>query len=72
MKACEMAQQRNPATFDTLAAAYAEAGDFAQAVHWEERAIQLGGGDSAFYYDALERLELYRARKPYRMEPASP
>jgi tetratricopeptide (TPR) repeat protein len=71
-KACEMTQQRNPDTFDTLAAAYAEAGDFAQAVRCEEQAIQLGGGDPAFYYDARERLELYRAHKPYRMDPASP
>jgi tetratricopeptide (TPR) repeat protein len=49
---------------DTLAAAYAETGDFKQAVHWQERALQ----DARLANDASakRRLELYRHEKPYR------
>ncbi len=54
-----------PGTLDTLAAAYAEAGDFDAAVRWQARAIELLGDESA--RDRFRsRLELYRARKPYR------
>ena len=49
----------------TLAAAYAEVGEFDKAVEWEEKAIQL-------YANADDRkkgevrLKLYKDRKPYR------
>ena len=53
---------------DTLAAAYAEAGRFADAVAQQQQAISLlqkyGGGDAlAGFY---ERLDLYRKNQPYR------
>lgn len=59
----------NAAHLDTLAAAYAEAGDFAEAVRWQEKAL----ADPAFAkgenQDAQARLALYRARKAYRHAP---
>jgi tetratricopeptide (TPR) repeat protein len=49
-----------------LATAYAEAGDFADALRWQEKALedpQLKNDK-----DARRRLELYRDKKPYRQE----
>jgi tetratricopeptide (TPR) repeat protein len=51
---------------DTLAAAYAEAGDFDQAIKWQQRAIELNASDADFVKGGKERLELYRQHKPYR------
>jgi hypothetical protein len=48
---------------ETLAAACAEAGDFAAAVRWQEKALELHTGDPK---PARERLALYRQRRPYR------
>jgi hypothetical protein len=53
----------------TLAAAHAEAGDFASAVHWEEEVHKQYNalGDRASYDH--ERLALYKAGKPYHGRP---
>ena len=54
-----------PTILGTLAAAYAEAGDFDKAVEWQEKANKL-------YTDAddrkkgEDRLNLYKEKKPYR------
>ena len=40
-KACELTEWKNASYVSTLAAAYAETGDFASAVKWENRAIEL-------------------------------
>jgi tetratricopeptide (TPR) repeat protein len=50
---------------DTLAAAYAEAGDFTNAVKWEKQFIATPDLESALK-DAKKRLVLYEAGKPYR------
>ena len=39
--ACELTHWNNPECLDALAAAYAEAGDFASAVKWQTRAVEL-------------------------------
>jgi hypothetical protein len=62
--ACELTEWSNFAFVDTLAAAYAEAGDFESAVQWQEEAISLGGG--AYSQDFQKRLRLFKAGKPYR------
>lgn len=49
---------------DTLAAAYAEAGNFDEAVRWQERALEDPQLKSDA--DARRRLELYRKKQPYR------
>ena len=56
---------------DTLAAAYAEKGDFAKAREWQTKAIDLATDEKA-KQDCRSRLELYKQGKPYRMEPKSP
>ena len=67
-KACELTNYQNPVTLDTLAAAYAAAGNFDQAVATAQSAIE-----QAFTADnedlagqINERLELYQQKKPYR------
>jgi len=73
-RAVEYATQANELTswrvgnyLDTLAAAYAETGNFSEAVRWEQKSLE----DASFASSsggarARERLELYRAGKPYR------
>jgi tetratricopeptide (TPR) repeat protein len=63
-KACELTGWKNPRYLTTLAAAYAEAGDFASAVKSEEKAIELSREKSKGKLGPP--LELYKARKPYR------
>jgi RNA polymerase sigma factor (sigma-70 family) len=65
LRACALTHWSNPNQLDTLAAAYAEAGDFPGAVHWESRVLadpQLSSPDQAI---ARERLALYQAGQPY-------
>jgi tetratricopeptide (TPR) repeat protein len=66
-KACESTQWKAPAFLDTLAAAYAEVGQFDQAVEWQQKAL---AKPAAFSPEELKdyrrRLELYKAGKPYR------
>ena len=51
----------------TLAASYAELGDFDQAVKWEEAAMKLTADpDGEEMKGRKERLALYRDKKPYR------
>ena len=66
-RACELSQWANPDCLGTLAAAYAEAGEFERAIKWQTTAIEFATPD----YDivaAHSRLEFYIAGKPYREE----
>ena len=64
-KACELAEWKEPGLLDTLAAAYAEAGNFAAAVKWQTKAIAMDT-DSQEKAGFEERLKLYQSNKPYR------
>jgi tetratricopeptide (TPR) repeat protein len=64
-KACELTEWKEPGLIDTLAAAYAEAGDFDAAVKWQTRANPLFT-QAEEKTEGEQRLELYRAKKPYR------
>jgi tetratricopeptide (TPR) repeat protein len=70
-QACEITGHRMPAVLDTLAAAYAAAGRFAEAVSTAERALELAesAGQKELADDIRNRLELYRAGQPYRPPP---
>ena len=66
-RACELSQWAKPDCLGTLAAAYAEAGEFELAIKWQATAIEFATPD----YDivaAHSRLELYIAGKSYREE----
>jgi tetratricopeptide (TPR) repeat protein len=69
-QACRITKRQNTAMLDTLAAAYAEAGRFDEAVKTTEeiRARALSSHDPATADAAQQRLELYQAGKPYRDE----
>jgi tetratricopeptide (TPR) repeat protein len=60
----------DPASFDALAAAYAESGHFDRAVEAEKRALQLaqagGRRKQQRAREYAERLELYRSGRPFR------
>ncbi|MBC8355201.1 MAG: hypothetical protein H8E66_24770 [Planctomycetes bacterium] len=68
-KACDLTNWSSFAYVDTIAAAYAESGDFESAVDWQEEAIRLAG--ELVSDDFYERLELFQADKSYR-EGVSP
>jgi tetratricopeptide (TPR) repeat protein len=66
-KACQTTNYKHPSYLGALAAAYAECGDFEQAVDYAKKAIDLADGDEK---DRLEaQLKLYEEKKPFR-QPA--
>jgi tetratricopeptide (TPR) repeat protein len=67
-RACELTQHRDPASLATLDAAYAEAGRFDDAINSAQQVQELAAAthQPAWAEKAAQRLELYRAQKPYR------
>jgi tetratricopeptide (TPR) repeat protein len=65
-KACELTEWKDSEAIETLAAAHAEAGDFAKAIEYQTKAIDLAEQDDKSELQA--RLELYKSNKPYRQE----
>jgi tetratricopeptide (TPR) repeat protein len=78
-QACELTRWRDPDCLDTLAAAYAEVGDFAAAIKWQTQAIKLVrqnvpsllqqkainfGGRKGIGFE--DRLVFYKSKKPTR------
>lgn len=71
-QACELTHWGVEAWIDSLAAAYAETGDFDQAVKFQQQAIELLGTTEHGLYTPAEtkaRLELYKSGQPYRETP---
>ncbi len=68
-RASELIEQKHPVVLDTLAAAYAEAGEFAKAVETAELVLQMAvaAGQAEVAADVRQRLDLYKAGKPYRV-----
>ncbi len=64
-RASELTEWKDPKKLDTLAAAYAESGDFDAAVKWQTQAIALFREDKD-RTEGAARLKLYQARTPYR------
>jgi protein O-mannosyl-transferase len=67
-KACRLTDYKRPMFLGTLAAAYAEAGRFSEAVSTAEKAIALAEGTNQPELVTKNRqlLDLYRAGKPFR------
>jgi tetratricopeptide (TPR) repeat protein len=65
---CQATNYRQPRALDVLAAAFAEIGQFDDAVRYERQTIDLlsAGGPADAIAEARERLHLYESRKPYR------
>jgi tetratricopeptide (TPR) repeat protein len=67
-RACDLSRWQHSDAVDTLAAAYAEIGDFDNAVKYQTQAINMKGVYAFKRKRMQERLELYRQHKPYRKE----
>jgi len=67
-RACELTNWKEANHLDTLAAAYAECGDFAHAIEYQEKAQGLYK-DEKDRKKGRDRLALYREKKPYRDVP---
>jgi tetratricopeptide (TPR) repeat protein len=67
VRACELTEYNQPEFMDTLAAAYAVAGRFPQAIETAEKAINLAEntGRKDLAEKIRKRLELYQAGQPY-------
>ncbi len=67
-KACELTGWADAGCIDTLAAAYAENGDYDSAIKYQNKAIELKPNDAEFVERAKQRIALFKDRKPYREE----
>ena len=73
-RACALINRKDVAYLDTLAAAYAAAGRFDEAVITAKEVWQLAraAGQGALAEEFHMRLQLYRDRKPYREPTVNP
>jgi tetratricopeptide (TPR) repeat protein len=67
-KACEVTEYKQAHILSTLAASYAEAGDFDHAIEWSKKAVELDGEQTP---QLAKELESYQQQKPWR-EAAPP
>jgi tetratricopeptide (TPR) repeat protein len=67
-RACQLSHWQDARAVDNLAAAYAEIGDFDDAVKYQTQAINMKGVYAFNRKEMQKRLELYRQHKPYRKE----
>ena len=63
-KACELTKYGHYLCVSSLAAGYAECGDFEKAIEYQEKAIELAGDNLRGDYE--KRLDAYKANKPWR------
>ena len=69
LKACEVTEYKQAHIVSTLAACYAETGDFENARKWAAKAVELGSEDENEQLDQLKKeLESYKENKPWREE----
>jgi tetratricopeptide (TPR) repeat protein len=63
-QACEATAYKMPHILSTLAAAYAESGDFKTAIQWSTKALELSTEEQK--KNLAKEMESYRAGKPFR------
>lgn len=67
LEACELTKYEEAHILSTLAAAYAETGDFDKAIEWSQKAVDLGKKEGHNQLDQLElELKSYQDKKPWR------
>ena len=69
-KASELTEFKQAHILSTLAAAYAETGDFQTAIKWSEKAVEVGTEEQK--EPLAKELESYRAEKPWRELQTTP
>ncbi|HTM53725.1 MAG TPA: fused MFS/spermidine synthase [Pirellulales bacterium] len=65
-KVCELDKYQNPALMDTLAAALAEQGKFAEAIEISEKILSAAPKNEKLVSTVRERIALFRNSQPYR------
>ncbi len=65
-KACELTNWQEPGYLDTLAVAYAAAGRFEEAMHWQRRVLEMCRAEEKADYET--RLRLFESGQAYREE----
>jgi tetratricopeptide (TPR) repeat protein len=65
LKACELSQWKDWSIIDTLAAAYAEEGDFERAIKYQKQVLQISKSSNELE-KIKEHLVLYEQHRPYR------
>jgi tetratricopeptide (TPR) repeat protein len=71
-KSLRAGEQIPPDNYEALAAAYAECGEFDEAIKWQTKAIEAATAPEEYRDEVRQRLELYRAGQPYRQPAPSP
>jgi hypothetical protein len=66
LKACELTKYEKPHILSTLAAGYAEKGDWETAIKWSSKAVELGVKDEMVDEQLKKELESYKQQKPWR------
>jgi tetratricopeptide (TPR) repeat protein len=67
-RACQLDKWKDADEIDTLAAAHAEAGNFAEAERYQLKALSLLSADETLRPKFRARLETYRAKQPIRQQ----
>lgn len=65
-RACELTKWMRWDWIDTLAAAYAEAGDFDKAIKYQNQAMAMNASGGSVDDEASHRLSMYQQRRAYR------
>jgi tetratricopeptide (TPR) repeat protein len=65
-KAAKLTENKQSHILSTLAAGYAESGDFDKAREWSQKAVDLGNDDAETAAQLKKELESYQASKPWR------
>lgn len=70
-RACELSEFQTGSYLDTLAAAHAELGNYAEAEKWASKAAECAHDDVS-REEFASRIDLYRGKQPLRVTPQEP